>query len=58
MLLRPTALGAYSVLAVREGAIHVEFKRRIYWLPSEVSLQDRDVINTKILLQVIFALEL
>jgi len=51
IIIRPTAPGAYKVLAVLEDTIRVQLKPDNDWLPSYLSLKDGDE-STKIPLQV------
>ena len=52
VIIRPTAPGAYRVLAVLEDTIRVQLKQGFDWLPSFLSLKDEDE-SKKIPLQVI-----
>jgi len=51
VIIRPTAPGAYRVLAVLEDTIRVQLKQGFDWLPSFLSLKDEDE-SKKIPLQV------
>jgi hypothetical protein len=51
VIIRPTAPGAYKILAVLEDTIRVQLKQGNDWLPSYLSLKDGDD-QTKIPLQV------
>jgi len=51
VIIRPTAPGAYKVLAVLEDTIRVQLKQGFDWLPSFLSLTDEDA-SKKIPLQV------
>jgi len=51
VIIRPTAPGAYKVLAVLEDTIRVQLKQNYDWLPSFLSLADEDE-SKKIPLQI------